>query len=369
MTIRMSFCRPGVPLLALVLILLFHPAQPCPATPNPPARIYEEPSLPRKLSLCDEPIPLEKREVLEMLDREVTIAAWDQAQVFMWLKRVGRYFPYIEKRLREEGLPDDLKYLAVAESSLILGIRSPKGALGTWQFMPATGRQHGLRKDRSIDERKDFERATDAALRYLKELHEMFQSWHLAMAAYNCGYARMKKEMEKQRAAGFFSLNLPRETERYIYRIAAIKLILENPEAYGYRIPEERVYSPVPADRVVAKVRSSIPIVDIAEALGTDFKTIKELNPHIQGYHMPTGTYYVRVPEGAGKRLAQVLKKMDGKYAKRTVDIDGDVYIVQAGDTLSQISRRSGVPISTIKELNDIRGSLICIGQRLKLKP
>jgi hypothetical protein len=304
-----------------------------------------------------------------MLDRELTIAAWDQAQVFMWLKRQGRFFPYIEKRLSQEGMPDDLKYLAVAESSLILTIRSPRGALGTWQFMPRTATHHGLRKDRRIDERKDFESATDAALRYLKDLHETFHSWTLAMAAYNCGEARLKEEIQRQKEESFFSLNLPRETERYLYRIATIKLILENPASYGYHIPAERVYLPIPSDRVEVKIRSSIPIVDVAKELGTTFKTIKELNPHIHGYDLPSGVYYIRVPQGKGTLLGKVIRGMSKKAAKGTGgDINGDFYTVRPGDTLSKISRRSGVPVSTIKRLNNIQGSLIRVGQRLKLK-
>jgi hypothetical protein len=342
----------------------------CKADPSRPVTFFEEPPLPTTLFLCGEAFPLERRDVREMLDRELTIAAWDRAQVFMWLKRAGRFFPYIEKRLSEEGLPDDLKYLAVAESSLILTIRSPRGALGTWQFMPRTATRNGLRKDRRVDERKDFERATDAALRYLKRLHDVFDSWPLALAAYNCGDVRLKKEMEKQREKDFFSLNLPRETERYLYRIASIKLILEDPAKYGYRANKERIYQPIPCDRIQVKVRSSIPITDVAKALDTTFKTIKELNPHIHGYHMPTGIYYVRVPEGKGTLLSQTLKRMGRVYAKRQAgDINGDVYVVQRGDTLSRISRRSGVPVSTIKRINGIKGSLIRVGQRIKLKP
>jgi hypothetical protein len=349
------------------LIAFCAPAEAAPDRPSP-AVLVEEVPLPDALSLCGEPMPLEKESVREMLDRELTISAWDRAQVFMWLKRAGRYFPYIEEQLAKEGLPDDLKYLAVAESALIPHIRSPVGAMGHWQFMPQTARSKGLRKDRQIDERRDFEKSTKAAISYLKFLREKFGNWTLAMAAYNCGDSRLSQQMKDQRADSYYRLNLPNETERYIFRIAAVKLILEDPGRYGYRIPETRVYRPVPCDKVQVNMSTSVPIVEVAEALGTDFKTIKDLNPHILGDHMPQGHYTVRVPPGNGPRLARALKDLAGAFATRKGRIhQGDVYVVKPGDTLSAISRRSGVPVDTIRRLNNIDGSVIRVGQRLKL--
>ncbi|MCF8060986.1 MAG: transglycosylase SLT domain-containing protein [Deltaproteobacteria bacterium] len=360
-----SMILPAV-VVGLILLLVVS----SPAGTKPGEAVYEEVPLPDVLFLCGEPVPIEQRHVREMLDRELTISAWDQAQVFMWLKRASRYFPHIEKRLAEEGMPDDLKYLAVAESSLITHIRSHRGAMGPWQFMPRTARHNGLREDRRIDERRDFERSTSAALHYLKTLHGIFGNWALAMAAYNCGDTRLRKEMKLQRAESFYRLNLPLETERYIFRIAAIKLILEDPARYGYQIPENRLYRPVSCDRVEVNLPAAVPIVDVAEALGTDFKTIKELNPHILGYNLSPGRYVVKVPEGRGLRLTRVLETICKTYA---ADIDGNItgerYVVQRGDTLIGISRRSGVPVHTIQELNSIRGSLIRVGQNLELKP
>ncbi|MBT8406955.1 MAG: lytic transglycosylase domain-containing protein, partial [Deltaproteobacteria bacterium] len=141
--------------------------------------------LPGSINVCGESIPLENRRVLEMLDREFTIAVWDRAQVFLWLKRTGRYFPYIEEKLAEAGMPDELKYMAVAESALITDIKSRKRAVGLWQFMSRTGRRYGLRKNRSLDERLDFEQSTEAAIKYLQRLHDKFDNWTLALAAYN----------------------------------------------------------------------------------------------------------------------------------------------------------------------------------------
>ncbi|MBW1721554.1 MAG: transglycosylase SLT domain-containing protein [Deltaproteobacteria bacterium] len=322
--------------------------------------------VPKRLKLCNEPMPLEDRWVWEMLDRELTIAAWDRAQVFMWLKRAGRYFPYLEKRLREEGMPGDLKYLAVAESSLLTHIRSSKGAIGPWQFMPRTARRHGLRKDRRMDERRDFERATDAALRYLKKLKKTFGSWTMAMAAYNCGEARMKQEIRAQKEKSYYQLNLPNETERFIYRIAAIKLIMENPETYGYRVPKEKIYRPVQYDSVRIRVRVPIHLADFAKALGTNLKAIKDLNPQILGYHLPTGTYTLKTPPGTGRQVKQVLVRL-ARQTPSPGKVSGKYYIVRNGDTLSRISRKTGVPVSALQALNGIDGSLIRVGQRLRI--
>ncbi|MGD8382111.1 MAG: lytic transglycosylase domain-containing protein, partial [Syntrophobacterales bacterium] len=235
--------------------------------------------LPGSISLCDEPMPLENRRVLEMLDREFTIAVWDRAQVFLWLKRAGRYFPYIEEKLAEADMPDDLKYMAVAESALITDIKSRKRATGLWQFMSRTGRRYGLRKNRIIDERLDFEQSTEAAVKYLRRLHDEFGNWTLALAAYNCGDASLKREIRRQKVKDFYRLDLPVETERYVFRIVAIKIIMENPKQYGFSLPTEQIYPPNWYDSVPVKISRNLNLTDLALALDTDFKVLKELNP------------------------------------------------------------------------------------------
>ena len=325
--------------------------------------------LPKSVSLCSEQMPLENRHVWEMLDREFTISVWDRAQVFMWLKRAGRYFPYIEKKLAEAGMPGDLKYLAVAESSLLTQIRSGKGALGPWQFMPHTAKRNGLRKDRTVDERQDFERSTEAALKYLKRLKDIFGTWTLALAAYNCGETRVKKEIKRQKVRDYYRLKLPQETERFIFRIAAIKIIMDNPKRYGYSLTPERVYRPIKCDSVSVRIRIPFPITDVARALGTNFKVLKDLNPQILGYYLPTGRYTLRVPSGLGSRAAAVLKQLNRTASRRVKKVYDGYYLVQPGDTLIHIAKRTGVPVASLKSLNGIRGSLIRVGQKLRLTP
>jgi LysM repeat protein len=330
--------------------------------------VYEYP-LPESLSLCDEPIPLEDRYVREMLDREFTVAVWDRAQVFMWLKRAGRYFPYIEGALAEAGLPGDLKYLAVAESALLPQISSGKGAVGVWQFMSTTGDGNGLRQDYTTDERRNFEKSTDAAIKYLKMLKEKFGNWSLALAAYNMGESALNKEMEEQKADNYYKLNLPPETERFVFRIAAIKVIMEDPEKYGYNLPDDRVYTPVETDEVQVDVVTSLHIADIAESIGTEFKTIKELNPQIIGYYLPIGSYNIKVPSGLGAKTAAALKKIESSYAGNTGGGSGNVYTVRPGDTLINISKKTGISVSVLKRMNGLNSALIKVGQKLRIAP
>jgi membrane-bound lytic murein transglycosylase D len=331
--------------------------------------VFHEFPMPESLTLCDEPVPLGNRWVWELLDRELTISAWDRAQVFMWLKRAGRYFPHIEKELAKAGMPEDLKYLAVAESSLLTHIRSKKGAMGPWQFMAHTARINGLRKDRRMDERRDFERSTGAALRYLKGLKETFGTWTLALAAYNCGGARLKEEIREQKVRDYYRLNLPSETERFIFRIAAIKVIMENPETYGYLIRQERVYRPIPCDTVPVKIGVPLHLTDLALAAGTDLKVLKDLNPQILGYYLPKGRYRIKTPAGLGSKTAKAIKKLSRTASVPAGKVSGRYYVVEPGDTLSGISKKTGVSVTTLRRLNGIEGSLIMVDQKLRLRP
>jgi membrane-bound lytic murein transglycosylase D len=242
-----------------------------------------------------------------MLDRELTIAVWDKAQVYMWLKRAGRYFPYLEEMLAREKMPEDIKYLAVTESNLLPRIRSDKGAMGFWQFMPDTAAYYGLRSDTRMDERCDLELSTATALKHLQNLNKSFGSWTLSMAAYNCGEQKVQKAINEQRQGDFYNLRLPDETERFIFQIAAVKMIMENPGAYGFHVPEEKIYKPVPCDIVWVDVKANIHIADFAEALGTSLKVIRDLNPQIMDNYLPNGSYALKTPPGAGGKVPMAL--------------------------------------------------------------
>lgn len=264
---------------------------------------------PVQMHLCGEPVPLDDPEVKEGLDREFTIEVWSRAQTTMWLKRANRYFPEIERKLRSRRLPLDLKYVALAESDLRTLARSSVGALGPWQFMAPTAQQLQLRVDKPVDERLNFGAATDAALTHLERLHRLFQNWALALAAYNAGEGRVQKAIAVQGVNNYYHLSLPEETERYIFRILAAKIIMEDPGRYGFAIPGDQLYSPSNYDEVRFTVAQEVPVRRLAEASGTYYKVIKTLNPWIRGDSLAPGTFLLKIPPGSTPRFQAAMRQ------------------------------------------------------------
>jgi membrane-bound lytic murein transglycosylase D len=264
---------------------------------------------PSQAHLCGEPVPLNDPEVREALEREFMIEVWSRAQTTMWLKRAARYFPEIERKLRARRLPLDLKYVVVAESDLRIQARSSAGALGPWQFMGPTAQRFQLRTDKNVDERLEFGAATDAALTYLERLHQLFHSWPLALAAYNAGEGRVQKAISVQGVNDYYRLSLPEETERYVFRILAAKIILEDPVRYGYEIPGDQLYSPQDYDEVRLVLAQEAPVRRLAEASGTYYKAIKTLNPWIKGDSLGAGTYRLKIPKGSTPRFEAAMRQ------------------------------------------------------------
>ena len=266
-------------------------------------------TFPTHLTLCNEQVPLSDRGVWERMDREFMLNVYDRSQVYLWLKRSKRYFPFVEARLKEKGMPDDLKYLLVAESALRSKALSNKGAAGFWQFIEKTGKRFSLQKKPWIDERLDLIKSTDAAINYLKFLYDLFGKWSLAMAAYNCGEERVKDEISQQGENDYYRLALPQETERYIFRILAAKILLSDPKRYGFELPEKEGYHPQEIDQVVLNLPRPIPLKDIAKACGSYFREIKELNPEIQGYNLPAGVHSIKIPFSKKALLEKNMKE------------------------------------------------------------
>jgi hypothetical protein len=290
-------------------------------------------TFPAELTLCGEPVPLESRAVWEMLDREFTQIVYDRAQVYLWLKRSTRFFPVIESQLKAKGLPDDLKYLLVAESGMRTRAVSNKGAAGHWQFMEKTGKRFNLRKNSHIDERLDLAKSTEAALKYLKTLYGMFGKWTLAMAAYNCGEERVREEIHQQGENDYYRLDLPQETERYIFRILAAKIILSNPGAYGYELPEGFGYPPEEFEVVTFQLPHTVHLRDLARACGSFYKQVKELNEELQGYQLTAGLHQIKIPKG---KAVLCEKKMGDwiKSPKEPLPGEGEKSIETNGKTL-----------------------------------
>jgi membrane-bound lytic murein transglycosylase D len=303
--------------ILLLLSLGLWPGGPA-ADPLPPA-VPEAPApaaapevrfpyytFPDNLSLCGEAVPLKERDVREALDREFMLMVWSRAQTTMWLKRAHRYFPELEEKLKARNLPLDLKYVTVVESDLRQRAHSHAGAMGPWQFMGPTAQRFHLQVTPMVDERLDFGQATDAALDYLKSLHRQLGSWALALAAYNCGEGRVQKELELQRVNNYYHLALPEETERYVFRVLAAKVVIENARAYGFDIPADGLYDPLEYDEAEVILTQEIMVRSLAAACGTYYKLFKEeLNPWIKGTSLPPGVYRFKIPKGSAARLAE----------------------------------------------------------------
>ncbi len=298
------------------------------------------------LDFCGEAVPLSEEGIRERLEKEILLSLWNRPQVVLWLKRAGRYFPYIEKTLRKNHLPDDLKYVAVVESALRPHVGSRKGAMGFWQFLASTGRKYGLTVNRHTDQRRNIFYSTRAAVRYFKKLYAELGSWTLAAAAYNMGEAGLKTEILSQKTNDYYQLYLPLETQRYLFKIIAVKRIFEHPEMYAFNITPEDVYPPPTFDTVRLVCKSETAIQQVAWAAKTYFKRIKDLNPELRGHFLPKGQHSILVPRGAGKGFAYRFKK------SAKTDTGSLTYIVKRGDSLSAIAGRFNVPLPALARWN-----------------
>ena len=261
--------------------------------------------LPPQVEFAGQSVPVGRRDVWERLDQEFLFYIGRPGQIMLWLKRMGKFMPLIEQRLKEYGLPDDLKYLAVVESSLRPTAVSSAGAGGLWQFIEGTGRRFDMDSNALVDERMDVGKATDGAMQYLRRLYLLFNDWPLALAGYNAGEQRVLDELQEQRVSSYYDLALPAETERFVYKIVAVKIILSNPERYGIYIDTQEYYRPPEVDIVTVRVSGGrLHLRSVAEASGTHFAMIKQLNPQLRQRYLPRGVHQVFVPKGSAATFA-----------------------------------------------------------------
>lgn len=249
--------------------------------------------LPETLEFCGEKYPLDEPDVRERAERELLLLLQQPGQVILYFKRSGRYFQMFEKYLKEANVPDDLKYLSVAESALYMS-RSSAGAMGLWQFMPETAKQMGLIVNDFVDERRHPEKSTKAAIKYLRQGYSEHKSWLLTAAGYNMGFAGVANNTSFQNSKDYFELFLNEETSRYLFRIAIIKEIMDHPEKYNFISTEIEKYDPY--KHYTVNVDSEINDLSAwARANGTTYKEIKILNPWILKRNLPRpgkGQYY-----------------------------------------------------------------------------
>jgi len=255
------------------------------------------PRVPKSFQLFGEAMPLEKADIRERFDRELIVNTYMQGTTLYIIKLMYRWLPMIEARLKANGVPDDFKYLCVAESALQNQV-SKAGAVGFWQFMSGTALLFGLYIDAEVDERYHAEKATDAACAYLKKAYAKFGNWTSAAASYNCGMGGMENALNTQGESSFYDVLLPEETMRYIFRIAALKYILANPPSMGFYCNEEDGYRPlqVQRDTIYSGVGN---LVAYAKNHKTNYKTLKALNPWMRSSSLlnPKGrTYTILLP-------------------------------------------------------------------------
>ena len=258
-------------------------------------RIYAIP-LPDNLFLVDEPVPLKQQDIKERIDRELLVNTYWQSNALLLLKRKAKYFPVIEPILQRNNIPDDFKYLAVAESGL-QNVSSPAGAKGFWQIMKKTGKEYGLEINKEVDERYHLEKATEVACKYLQNAKNKFGSWTLAAASYNAGMNKISSALDKQKVNSYYDLYLNDETSRYIPRIIALKHILEHPKDFGFVFSDEDLYKPYEYYEV--EVDSTITdLANFAQKMHTTYKKIKLLNPWLRSDKLTNKNkkkYYIKI--------------------------------------------------------------------------
>ncbi|HOZ30614.1 MAG TPA: lytic transglycosylase domain-containing protein [Bacteroidales bacterium] len=240
-----------------------------------------QPYIPEYVNFCGEKVPLENFDVYEALDMEMIVNTYRHSMTILYIKRANRYFPEIERLLKENGLPDDLKYICVAESGFA-NLVSPAGATGFWQIMKSTGQEYNLTIDKNIDERYNHYKSNIAAIEYFKKAYTYFGDWILVSASYNMGMGGLKKELDFQRVKTYWDLCLNEETARYVYRLIALKLIMSDPDLYGFDISEDNLYREIKTTEI--NVDTSInDLVQFAFDKGTNYKMLKYFNPWIIG--------------------------------------------------------------------------------------
>ena len=280
----------------------------CEETSTYYSNVIASPYIPESLTFADEEVPLEIYWVRERLDRELINVVYQHSRTLQTLKRTPRFFPVIEEILKEEEIPDDFKYLCVAESNLE-NVISPAKATGYWQFLESTGKSYGLQINDEVDERYDLRKSTRAACQYLKNSKKNLGNWALAAAAYNMGEGNLKKAKVNQQTSDYWNMYLNEETSRYIYRILAYKVVFENPEKYGLKVKEEELYYPVPCDEIT--VNNSISELEtFALEKGISYLELKMLNPWLRSTKLTVNNreYIVKIPKKSKNSHKELIK-------------------------------------------------------------
>jgi hypothetical protein len=252
--------------------------------------------LPENVSFAGEKMPLDNFDTRESLDREILISAYRHSSTIIIIKRANRYFPIIENILRKNNIPDDFKYLVAAESEFS-NMVSPSGATGFWQIMAETGKEEGLEINTVIDERYNIEKSTQFACDFFRKSYEKYGNWTLTAASYNGGRAALDEQIKIQKEYNYYDLLLSEETARYIFRVVAYKLVISDPESFGFNIDKGDLYPEL--DYYDVKVDTAVSDFSVfAKKFGTNYKMLKFLNPWLRKPYLtpPDKEYLIKIP-------------------------------------------------------------------------
>jgi membrane-bound lytic murein transglycosylase D len=269
------------------------------------------PEVPAKTSFAGEEVPMDIYYVREAFERELLACTFMHSSSIMVFKRANRWFPMIEPILKKNGIPDDFKFLAVAESNLVNAV-SPAGAEGYWQFIKPTGQKYGLEINEKIDERYNMEKATQAACDYFREAYQLFGSWTLVAASYNRGLEGLQKALDNQKVSNYYDLYLNDETSRYVFRIMAIREVYNHPVKFGFLLREQDFYPPIPV-RLVTIDSSIENLPAFARSLSVNYRILRELNPWIRNYSLPNTSkklYTFRIPTEGSLNYSTLMKNV-----------------------------------------------------------
>lgn len=253
--------------------------------------------LPSQISFAGEAVPMDRSDLREQIDKELQINIYFHSNTIFLIKRANQWLPQFEPILKKHGIPDDFKYLPLIESGLLNQV-SPANAVGFWQIVKSAGKENGLEITREVDERYDPIKSAEAACKYLNQAYKRFGNWTLVAASYNRGMSGLNRAIEKQKVDSYYDLFLNEETSRYVFRILAIKEIIENPERYGFKIKPQHLYQQDSVKYI--EVDATIPdLVDFAIAQGTNYKLLKRFNPWLRDDRLTirkNETYQIALP-------------------------------------------------------------------------
>ena len=285
--------------LSLTGLLLSGFSVSCAGPETEPSPTYSCIEVPKSISFCGIDIDLTRYDRRERMDRELLGFTYMHSTSLQIIKRANRYFPIVESILKEQGVPDDFKYLMVIESNVNPLARSGAGAAGLWQFMSGTARASDLEVNHHVDERYDVEKSTVAACKYLKQAYRKFGNWETVAASYNAGQGRISQQQDRQYVDNALDLYLVEETSRYVYRILAAKMLLTNPKQFGFYLRSSDLYPPIPY-RTIKVTEDIDDLARFAKGQGINFSLLKSMNPWLRGTSLPNHNgkeYLIRIPD------------------------------------------------------------------------